>query len=225
VIRCLRAGYSVLAYTLRGCRQSAQPGSFWIGSLTNETHSGYGLYSFVPASQVTRSNAIMFRLSEISSKHSYGPRVVAVLAIVVIGSILTMNPVDSYSAEHQATAHATRTLNARITAHLHLVLAEGSELFEEGPVSGALTGSMRAELRTGAVFTGSFTTHVHGGSIDGHGRATPHGSGRYQSFSGSFVVTGGSGRYVHAKGRAGLYGVFDRRSDSVVVQTTGKLSY
>jgi hypothetical protein len=84
---------------------------------------------------------------------------------------------------------------------------------------------MRAELNTGAVFTGSFTTHTHGGSIKGHGSATPHGSGRYQSFSGWFVVTGGSGRYAHVHGRAGLYGVFDRRSDSVVVQTTGKLSF
>ena len=84
---------------------------------------------------------------------------------------------------------------------------------------------MQAQLKTGVTFTGSFTTHTNGGSIKGRGSATPHGAGRYQSFSGTFFVTGGNGRYAHISGRAGLYGVFDRRTDSVIVQTTGKLSY
>ncbi|MGA9877101.1 MAG: hypothetical protein WBQ21_14980 [Solirubrobacteraceae bacterium] len=136
-----------------------------------------------------------------------------------------ISPTESYSSGHGATARAARSLDATTTAHLHLVKAEGSELFEEGAVSGALPGSMQAELRTGAIYTGSFTTHTHGGSIRGHGTATPHGAGRYQSFSGTFIVTDGTGRYVHVSGRAGLYGVFDRRSDAVTVQTTGKLSY
>jgi hypothetical protein len=169
----------------------------------------------------------MVRPLEISAKRNRsrrGPRRAALLAIFVICSFVTMSPAESYSAG-QPAANTARSLNATATAHLHLVRAEGSQLFEEGPVSGALAGSMRAELNTGAVFTGSFTTHTHGGSIKGHGSATPHGSGRYQSFSGWFVVTGGSGRYAHVHGRAGLYGVFDRRSDSVVVQTTGKLSF
>ncbi len=136
-----------------------------------------------------------------------------------------MSPATSYSAEGQARAHAARSQSADATAHLHLVRAEGSQLFEEGPVSGALAGSMRAALNTGAVFTGTFTTRTNGGSIKGHGTATPHGSGRYQSFSGSLRVTGGSGRYAHVNGHAGLYGVFDRRTDTVVVQTTGTLTY
>lgn len=149
----------------------------------------------------------------------------AALAVLAIGVAAATSPVVSYSAEHGAIAHAARSLSATTTAHLHLVRAEGSQLFEEGPVSGVITGSMHAEFNTDVVFSGSFTTRTRGGSITGRGRATPHGSGRYQSFSGSFVVTGGSGRYAHVNGRGGLYGVFDRRSDSVVVQTTGKLSY
>lgn len=154
-----------------------------------------------------------------------GTRWASVLGVLVIAGTTMTSPVESYSAGHQTVAHAARSLNVTSTAHLHLVRAEGSQLLEEGPVSGAFVGLMRAELNTGAVFTGSFTTHTHEGSINGRGSATPHGSGRYQSFSGSFVVTGGSGRYAHVEGRGGLYGVFDRRSDSVVVQTTGKLSY
>ena len=92
-------------------------------------------------------------------------------------------------------------------------------------MTGALPGSMRAVLTTGAVFSGSFTIHTNGGTIDGHGRATTHGSGRYQSFNGSITVTGGSGRYSHAHGRTGLSGTFDRRTYAMVIQTTGRLSY
>lgn len=143
--------------------------------------------------------------------------------ILLVGAVM-ISPAASYSSGH-AAARTARSLNATTTAHLHLVKAEGSELFEEGAVSGALPGSMQAELKTGALYTGSFTTRTHGGSIKGHGTATPHGAGRYQSFSGTFTVTSGTGRYTHVSGHAGLYGVFDRRTDAVTVQTTGKLSY
>ncbi len=84
---------------------------------------------------------------------------------------------------------------------------------------------MRAVVDTGNVFTGSFTIHTNGGSIEGNGRATPHGLGRYQSFSGTITLTSGTGRYIHAQGRAGLYGTFDRRTYALVIQTTGRFSY
>ncbi len=84
---------------------------------------------------------------------------------------------------------------------------------------------MRAVVDTGNVFTGSFTIRTHGGSIEGNGRATPNGLGRYQSFSGTITLTGGTGRYSHAHGRAGLYGTFDRRTYALVIQTTGRFSY
>lgn len=125
-----------------------------------------------------------------------------------------------------AYAAGRRTLSGTATAHLHLVKAEGSQLLEEGSVSGTLTGSARAKLHIGATFTANFTIHTHAGAITGSGLARPHGSGRYQSFSGSFLATAGTGRYAHISGRAGLYGVFDRRTDSVVIQTSGgKLTY
>jgi hypothetical protein len=88
---------------------------------------------------------------------------------------------------------------------------------------------MRADLHTGAVFTGSFTIHTHAGLITGNGTAKPSEESRgtrYESFHGTLVVRGGSGRYAHARGTAGLYGVFDRRYDSMLVQTTvGTLTY
>ena len=125
-----------------------------------------------------------------------------------------------------ATARAAaRTLNGTATAHLSLVHIDGSELIERGPATGALAGTAVATVHTGAVFTGTFTIDTHAGSITGHGTATPRGTGRYQSFSGTFLATSGTSRYAHVRGRGGLYGTYDRRSDEVVIQITGTLSY
>jgi hypothetical protein len=126
----------------------------------------------------------------------------------------------------EASATTRRTLTGTATAHLHLVSADGSDLIEEGFVTGALHGTARAKLNTGVTFSASFTIHTRAGSITGHGHATPHGSGRYQSFSGSFLASSGTGRYAHIRGSAGLYGVIDRRTDSVLIQATaGTLVY
>jgi hypothetical protein len=114
-----------------------------------------------------------------------------VLAIVAVLSTALVSVADSTAARH-TSAQAARTLNGTATAHLHLVKANGSQLDEEGPVTGALPGTMRAVLATGDVFSGIFTINTRGGSIDGHGRATTHESGRYQAFSGSITITGGT---------------------------------
>ena len=122
-------------------------------------------------------------------------------------------------------AHAARTLDGTDTAHLHLVRQDESLLFEEGSAGGALPGRMRANLTVGSRFTGACTIYTRYGSITGRGSATAHGTGRFQSFSGSFTVTRGSGRYRHIRGTTKLYGTFDRRTFAVVVQTVGRLSY
>jgi hypothetical protein len=121
--------------------------------------------------------------------------------------------------------HAARVLNATDTAHLRYISSSGSLLLEQGKASGTLPGSMRVHLNLGTTFTGSFTIYANGGSIQGRGSATPHGSGTYESFSGTLTVTGGTGRYVHAHGHGGLYGTFDRNSYALVVKTTGSLAY
>ena len=145
-------------------------------------------------------------------------RALAVIAVAV----LACSPVANAGS---VLAQTASTLDGTATARLHLVKPEGSELIEEGPVSGALSGSARGDFYTGAQFTGTVTIRTHAGSISGRGRATPDGSGRYQSFSGTFTLTGGTGRYTRAHGHVALYGTFDRRSDSVVVQTVGSFSY
>lgn len=120
---------------------------------------------------------------------------------------------------------AASVLKATDTAHLRYVSASGSLLLEKGPATGTLPGAMTVHLDVGATFTGSFAIATKYGSIYGHGSATPHGSGSYESFSGTLTVTGGTGRYRRAHGQGGLYGTFDRGDYALVIQTTGNLSY
>jgi hypothetical protein len=122
-------------------------------------------------------------------------------------------------------AHAAHALRATDTAKLHYVSAAGSELLEQGKTTGTIPGSMRAQVEIGATIGGDFTIYTQGGSIKGHGVATPHGGGIYESFAGSVTVTGGTGRFVHAHGHTGLYGTFDRNTYALTIQTTGTLSY
>jgi hypothetical protein len=151
----------------------------------------------------------------------------AILTTLIVGSTALMNaPTFAAGACQKQFAHTARSVNGTVTACLHLVGANGTKLYEEGPVTGALPGSMKAAFHAGTTsFTGSFTIRTHGSTIDGRGYAIPHGSGRYQSFGGTITITGGSGRYKHASGKAGLYGIFDRRTETLEVQTTGNFSY
>jgi hypothetical protein len=38
-------------------------------------------------------------------------------------------------------------------------------------------------------------------------------------------VSHGTGRYAHVHGHGGFYGTINRRTNALVVQTTGQLSY
>ena len=138
----------------------------------------------------------------------------------------TQSAAASPSSGHPTgRAHTAHVLNATDTAQLHYLSSSGSLLFDEGKATGTLPGRMRVHLDLGTTFTGTFTIYASGGSIEGHGSATPHGSGTYESFSGTLTVTGGSGRYAHAHGHGGLYGTFDRDNYALVIKTTGSLSY
>jgi hypothetical protein len=143
------------------------------------------------------------------------------VALAGPASAATLHP-----ASHRWPARTAHTLNATDTAHLHYTHASGSLLYEEGTATGTLPGTMRAHVDIGPTTTGTFTFYVRGGgTISGHGNALMHGSGVYESFGGTLVVTGGTGRYTHAHGRAGLYGTFDRKNYALLVQTTGRLAY
>jgi len=116
-------------------------------------------------------------------------------------------------------------LHAGDTAKLRYVGAVGEQVYETGSASGTLPGSMHVHMIFASTFSGSFQIYTRGGTIDGNGRAKPHGEGVYESFAGTLVVTGGTGRYRRAHGTARLYGTFDRESYALTVQTAGTLRF
>jgi hypothetical protein len=138
----------------------------------------------------------------------------------------TASSASAASAGARPSARLARTLGAADTAKLHLVRQREEVLSEEGVATGALPGHMTAVLDVAATtVSGHCTIYTAGGSITGKGSATPSGVGRYQSFHGTLLITGGTGRYKTIRGHLALYGTFDRRTFAIVVQTTGTLSY
>lgn len=148
-------------------------------------------------------------------------RALAQATVVVVLAVLALGP----GAGARTTATEAGLVRLTLTAHLHYVSSKGSYLLEEGSASGQLAGTVKARLRITADISGSFTFYPRGGSISGRGLATLHESGIYASFGGSVKILGGTGRYAHAHGAGGLYGVYNRQNLGVTIQTTGSLSY
>ncbi len=155
-------------------------------------------------------------------------RIAALAAATMLLATVSCSSISLASTfSGQPVAQAARALKATDEARMTYVKhrSTATRLFEEGTAHGTLPGSMHAYLSLGATFSASFTIYTNSGTIDGHGTATPHGGGLYESFVGTLTVTGGTGRYTHARGQAGLYGIFNRRTYALTVQTTGSLSY
>ena len=144
-------------------------------------------------------------------------------ATLAAGTLAAVAP--PAAAIREPGARAAHAVTGTETGHLHFIRSSGSRVFEEGPAFGPLPGHIRADLNIGATFSGTVTIYARGGTVKAHGTATPHGSGRYESFGGTLIIMGGSGRYSHAHGHGGFYGTFDRKTYTVVVQTTGKYFY
>jgi hypothetical protein len=153
------------------------------------------------------------------------PRIRPVGRMGMVCAAMVTGLVAAAHADARAGAHVAGNVMVNDDAKLHLVSGNGEVLLEEGAAAGSLPGSARVVLDVGAdTATSSFTFHLRGGSISGHGRAKLHsGTGRYESFGGSATISGGTGRYAHISGSGGFYGVLDRRSYNAEVQVIGKL--
>lgn len=166
-------------------------------------------------------------------RHELSVEAMSFVAIMLVGCSAISCPVAlagisadaAYGTSH-APAHTARIIHATDEAKLvyNRHRSTGSHLFEEGTAHGTLPGSVRAECNVGATFVANVTIYTSVGTIRGNGTATPHASGIYESFSGTLTITGGTGHYTHAHGHAGLYGVFNRRTYNITVQTTGSFS-
>jgi hypothetical protein len=131
-------------------------------------------------------------------------------------------------ASSHVRAHSARLLKVNDSGHLHLLHAYGEVIEEEGKASGTLPGIVFVHMTVGAAnVTASFTIRSEGGgSIEGHGEAALHSSGRYSSFAGTLSVSHGTGRYAHAHGQGKLYGTIERtKTKHLTVQTIGTLDY
>jgi hypothetical protein len=127
-----------------------------------------------------------------------------------------------------AIARSARIINAGDTAELHYAGESGPYLIEEGRASGALPGTVKVRFIAGATVSAKFTIYLRAGSISGRGTGELKGRTGEPSFGGRFTITGGTGRYSHAKGSGGFYGVIKRSNPSrpsMIVQTTGHLTY
>ncbi len=164
----------------------------------------------------------------------------ALMAVGIAGFAGTTDSAATRSSRHAGAARssiprATQTppvasvahvLNVKDEGHLHSVHSSGSELVEEGPVSGTVKGKVKVSFNIGATVTAKFTIYANGGgSISGHGGGALHSTGVYSTFGGSLTVTGGSGRYAHAHGNGTLSGAINRKTYALTVQTAGKLYY
>jgi hypothetical protein len=124
-------------------------------------------------------------------------------------------------------AHAARTVNIDETARLHLVSRSGSTLNERGTASGTLPGTVSARFKvTVVVVTGSVTIYPRGGgSLTIKVLGVPQSAGTVAKFSGTLTVTGGSGRYAHARGSGTFTSTVNRRTWAGTVHTNAKLTY
>ena len=125
-------------------------------------------------------------------------------------------------------AVAARVLRVRDEGHLAFVSSSGSQLIDEGSVTGTVPGSVRVHFSYNGNpdVTAQFTIRSRYGSITGHaqGRLSNPTSAK-PSFRGSLVITGGSGRYARAAGSGELFGVFYRRSYGLTVQAIVTVRY
>jgi hypothetical protein len=157
-------------------------------------------------------------------------RAVTLVTTLVLAA-LTAVTINSSTAQGagQPRADGAHTLNVTDTAHLHYVKEVDYQLIDEGAATGTLPGTVRVSFNVGVNVEAAFTIYAHGGSITGHGSGELHKnktkSDVYVSFGGTMTVTHGTGRYAHAHGTSGFYGVIDRKNYAFTIQTTGTLSY
>jgi hypothetical protein len=171
----------------------------------------------------------MDTMSVATRLHSIGGRRAIAFAAVLGATLLLLATGRSVSSATTVPAHAARALNVTDTAHLHNVKSPGSQLVDEGTATGTLPATVRVSFSLGATVSAEFTIYGHGWSIVGQGSGLLHRnktkSNVYVSFAGTMTVSHGTGRYAHAHGHGGFYGILDRTNYAATIQTTGTLTY
>jgi hypothetical protein len=123
---------------------------------------------------------------------------------------------------------AVGTVNVREEGRLHFVRESGSKMLDEGPATGTIPGTVRLHF----AYNGSpsvsaqFTIYARSGTLNGEAKGKLNSpTSPNPSFRGSLRITGGTGRYAHARGGGELFGVYNRRTYGLIVQALGTLRY
>jgi hypothetical protein len=124
-------------------------------------------------------------------------------------------------------ARPARTLSLSETGRLRLTSHHSFTLNERGSASGTIPGTIY--IRLNVVSTNRVTAEVSiypsDGSLTGHASASYHPSGAAATFSGTMSISGGSGRYSHARGsNLSFTGAVQRSNDAVTVHLSGIIS-
>jgi hypothetical protein len=136
---------------------------------------------------------------------------------------------SSASPRENTTSNARRVISVSDKAELHLLKAYGNTLVEEGQATGNLPGRVKVNIDINpgrGTARASFTLYRANGTLSGHssGRSqTAHGG--WESFSGKMRLEQGTGQYRRASGSGTMSGAIYRRSDRLLVEQSGRLSY
>lgn len=126
-----------------------------------------------------------------------------------------------------ASGSAARTVSLNDTGHLHKTAHHGLNLYEAGPTSGSLSGTVTLHLDVVSTnrVTAQLTVHSGHSSINATASGSYRNNGPTASFSGTLSVTGGTGSYAHAHGSGlSFSGTIQRTTDAVTVRVSGHFS-
>lgn len=150
----------------------------------------------------------------------------AALALSAVATAVIFGAGAAGAASPRATA--ARSLNLNDSAKLHLQNKHGIELKEQGTAKGSLGGPLYLQLKVTSTRSVSAQIQVYpnGGSISGSAKAGYSVQGSTALFSGTLVITKGSGTYSKAKASALKFsGTIQRSNDAVTVHVSGNMSY
>jgi hypothetical protein len=172
--------------------------------------------------------------SALSSKLSRFPTpAVAFLDVVTVGVLsVCLSPAPGLldpgvASAATRSARAARTISLNESGALHLTSKHGFTLYEQGPASGTVAGTIYVRLQI--VSTSRVTAEVsispHGGSISGDAAASYHRGTATASFSGSLSIGRGTGSYANARGSdLSFSGTIQRSNDAIAVRVRGTVS-
>jgi hypothetical protein len=136
-------------------------------------------------------------------------------------------PSPAPSPSQAPSAHAAGTISLNESGQLHLISRHGFTLSERGAARGTIAGTIYVRLTIASTsrVTAEVSIYRSDGSISGYATASYRKGSTMAGFSGSMVVTRGSGRYRRAHGSGlSFNGTIQRSNYAVTVSVNGRLS-